>query len=231
MPSCARKHRLTGSLIYHIFNRGNSRKVIFCDESDCIFFKCLLKKYIELFSIQIYHWVIMPNHYHLLLEIAEPRLISRVMAGLNVSYTRHFHRKYETYGLLWQGRFKSQPVQKESYLFACGRYIERNPVRKNIVSVAAEYAHSSARFYCLGENDDITCEDPYFREFGRSLNDAQAHYARYLLGFDRTEESQFRKIDIPLGDRIFVNKLRKERGLYVPAGPGKPRANIIATNC
>ncbi|MEW6100870.1 MAG: transposase, partial [Candidatus Omnitrophota bacterium] len=82
MPSYARKHQLTRSLLYHVFSRSNARLPIFREPYDFSHFITLLKGYAEAFSLTMYHWVIMSNHYHLLLEIPEPEQISRCMAGI-----------------------------------------------------------------------------------------------------------------------------------------------------
>jgi putative transposase len=102
MPYCARKHQLQYSLIYHVYSRSNARVEIFhCDE-DYRYFMCLLYKYASTLDVKVYHWVIMPNHYHLLMEIAEPETISSCMAGLNRSYACYHHRIYHTAGFLYQ---------------------------------------------------------------------------------------------------------------------------------
>jgi putative transposase len=121
MPSYARKHQLTNSLTYHVFNRGNAKDTIFKSAEDCEYFLKPFKKYLRKFTLKIFHWVIMPNHFHLLLEISEPDKIFKFMAGLSLGYTKYHHKKYESCGYLWQGRFKSQPVQKEIYMIACAR--------------------------------------------------------------------------------------------------------------
>ena len=133
MPSYAGKHQLSCSLLYHIYSRSNVRQPIFHEARDFSHFMRLLQHYAKAFDMSIYHWVIMSNHYHLLLEILEPEKISHCMAGLGRAYTHYYHKTYSTAGYLWQGRFKLQPIEKESYLLACGRYIERNPVRVGIV--------------------------------------------------------------------------------------------------
>ena len=104
--------------------------------------------------------------YHFVIELQEPEQISKVMAGLGRAYTHYFHKRYETVGYLWQGRFKMQAIQKEKYLLACGRYIERNPVRAKMVKFAEEYSFSSAQYYCLAKKDGLTTEDPELKNFG-----------------------------------------------------------------
>jgi len=160
MPYLARTHQLNKSLLYHIFNRSNSRVEIFHDIEDYQYFIGLLVDYSENHKFSIYHWVLMPNHYHLLLEIDEPERISSVMAGLARSYVYYHHKKHQSSGHLWQGRFKSQAIQKEFYLLSCGRYIERNPVKASMVDIAERYPYSSAAYYVFGNDDGLTVEDP-----------------------------------------------------------------------
>ncbi len=222
MPSYARRHQLTNSLIYHVFNRSNARSPIFNTENDYRHFKELLIDYSHHFKAKVYHWVIMSNHYHLLLEIDAPEYISKLMAGLNRAYTHYYHKNYFTSGFLWQGRFKLQPMQKERYLIACGRYIERNPVRAGIVLEPQDYFYSSVRFYCHGESDGVTTEDPEFIQFGREIIQRQAAYREFLRNFDTEEEESFANLDAPRGDKEFIKKLIKEHGRYVPRRKGSP---------
>ncbi|MFA4889372.1 MAG: transposase [Candidatus Omnitrophota bacterium] len=228
MPAYARKHQLANSLVYHIFNRSNARIPIFKVERDFRHFIQLLKGYIYTFEIKLYHWVIMSNHYHLLLEIENPDKISKFMAGLNRAYTHYYHKTYLSSGLLWQGRFKLQPVQKERYLIACGRYIERNPVKAGIVLEAADYSYSSANFYCSGMPDGITTENPAFIELGKEITQRQIAYRGFLRNFDTEEEASFANFDQPQGDKEFIKRLIKEHGHYVPRRRGRPIKRIVA---
>ena len=113
MPYLSRTHQLGNSLVYHLFNRGNFRLEIFHDSEDYQYFITLLSNYSKEHSFSLYHWVLMPNHYHLLLEIEEPEKLSSVMSGLARSYVYYHHKKYQLSGHLWQGRFKSQAVEKD----------------------------------------------------------------------------------------------------------------------
>lgn len=227
MPFYARKHQLNNYLIYHIINRGNRRDVVFSCKADYLYFMQLLKDYTLRFNLKIYHWVLMPNHYHILLEITEPELISRCMAGINRSYTCYYHRTYLTAGFLWQGRFKLQPVQKEDYLLACGRYIERNSVRAHLTLEASDYPYSSARFYCLGIEDGLTVEDPLFITFGSEATSRRLAYREFLCNFDTEEESSLRNLEEPLGNKEFVRRLIREHGRFIPKRRGRPTERIV----
>lgn len=224
MPTYARKHQLTDSLVYHIYNRSSNRVPIFQSVDDYHRFKILLRAYSVRFLIKIYHWAIMQNHFHLLIEIENPEKISKVMAGLNRAYTHYYHGKYITAGHLWQGRFKAQAVQKKDYMVACGRYIERNPVKAGIASNAWDYLHSSAQFYCLGIDDGITCEDPTYQEFSRNKEDRKTEYKKFLRDFDAEQEKQFDTMENSVGSLEFMRKLVVENGRIIPRRRGKPRS-------
>ena len=227
MPTYARKHQLNTSLIYHIYNRSNGRIPIFKTKGDLCYFMDLLKRYSLRFGLKIYHWVVMSNHYHLLLELEEPKAISKIIAGLSKAYSCYHHQAYFVTGFLWQGRFKLQPIQKEGYLVACGRYIERNPVRANMVIEGYEYFYSSARFYCLGETDGITTEDPTFPKFGTDLNHRRNAYIEFLRNFDDEEEKSFHDLEQPAGNKEFIRRLLKEKGRFVPRRKGRPSETIV----
>lgn len=229
MPSYARSHQLRNSLTYHLYNRSSGGEFIFKDNQDNEFFKHLLVRYSEEFLLMIYHWVIMSNHYHLLLEIDEPENISPFMAGLNRSYTYYHHRKYADSGYLWQGRFKAQPVQKENYLLACGRYIERNPVRAGIAGSCSEYRYSSAGFYCSGNVDGLTAENPLFCQFGQTKETQRTSYQNFLLKFDNETDAKFAALEEPVGDKEFIKKLLRVNGQYVSRRQGRKPGKICYT--
>ncbi|MFH1190574.1 MAG: transposase [Candidatus Omnitrophota bacterium] len=228
MPAYARKHQLNTSLIYHIYNRSNSQIPIFKKKDDFRYFMDLLKKYSIRFGLTIYHWVILSNHYHLLLELAAPERISKIMAGLSKAYSCYHHSSYLVSGFLWQGRFKLQPVQKEGYLISCGRYIERNPVRAGMVNEAYEYSYSSARFYCLGQADGITAENPLFPEFGIDLTSRHNAYIEFLRDFNNEEEQSFDNLERPVGNKEFIRRLIKENGRFLPRRRGRLAKRIVA---
>lgn len=221
MPGHARRHQLKRSLIYHVYNRGNLKLEIFHSDQDCNHYLNLTKEYIYSFGVKMYHWVLMPNHYHFLLEIEKPENLSSMMAGLSRAYTHYYHSTYDTAGYLWQGRFKSQPIEEGRYLIACGRYIERNPVRAGIVSEASEYRYSSANFYCKAKPDNITTESPAFCEFGEDIFRRQNAYRKFLTEFNPEEERVFEDFENPLGSQEFVRRLIKVNGRYIPRRKGR----------
>lgn len=217
MPYLSRTHQLGNSLLYHLFNRGNFRLEIFHDREDYQYFITLLSKYSKEHNFFLYHWVLMPNHYHLLLEIEEPEKLSSVMSGLARAYVYYYHKKYQSSGHLWQGRFKSQAVEKDLYLLSCGRYIERNPVQAKMTEFAQDYPYSSAGYYVSGKDDGLTKEDPLFVDrFG-----SRAKYREFLMAFAPEEERPFENLELPQGSREFLKRLIKDKGLFLPRRRGR----------
>ncbi|MCP4652651.1 MAG: hypothetical protein GY858_04630 [Candidatus Omnitrophica bacterium] len=216
MPHRSRRNQLSDSLLYHIFNRSHLRIDIFNDDDDFEYFFSLLKRYSVKFDVKIFHWVIMSNHYHFLAEISKPLQMSSFMSGLARAYVSYYKRKYNSVGSLWQGRFKSQAIEKESYYFACARYIERNPVKALKVDNAWDYKHSSAAFYVLNDESKNISKDPIF-ESTYSAKD----YAEYLND-DKEEESEvFNGLEHPRGSAKFLANLHREGNHYYPRKQGR----------
>ena len=229
MPSYARKHQLQKSLVYHIYNRSHRGEFIFKVKEDFEHFAGLLGRLKDSYDIKIYHWVIMSNHFHLCVEFSQPEEMSRILAGVQRAYTHYYNRTHEVFGYLWQGRFKSQAIEKEQYVQACGRYIERNPVRAAMVREAEEYSYSSGRYYCLGTKDGITDANPFIEEFGGSDEEKRINYTRYLRDFDLEEEKSFRRMLQPLGSDAFKARLMKMGGHFLPRRRGNVRKDLICS--
>lgn len=114
--------------LYHVTCRGNERKEIFKDDADRQYFLDALAESLRIYSIQLYSYVLMANHFHLLVETPLGNL-SEFMRHFNITYTGYFNRRHNRAGHLYQGRYKSILVDKDSYLSMLTRYIHLNPVR------------------------------------------------------------------------------------------------------
>jgi REP element-mobilizing transposase RayT len=114
--------------VYHITCRGNARQDIYKDNKDRKAFLEILTESQKIYSIIIYSYVLMSNHYHLLIETPKGN-ISDYMRHLNMRYTSHYNRRHKKVGHVFQGRYKGILVDKETYLTMLSRYIHLNPVR------------------------------------------------------------------------------------------------------
>lgn len=114
--------------VYHITCRGNERKDIYKDDKDRKTFLELLTESAKIYSIKIYCYVLMSNHFHLLIETPRGNL-SEFMRHFNIRYTSHYNIRHKRSGHLYQGRYKGILVDKDTYLAMLSRYIHLNPVR------------------------------------------------------------------------------------------------------
>ena len=136
--------------LYHVISRGNQRQRIYKDDEDCRRFQALLGEVVKRHSITLYAYVLMPNHFHLLLEVGRTPL-SKAMQSLLYRYTRHFNQHYRKIGHLFQGRYRAILCDRDNYLMELIRYLHLNPVRAGLISDPSRYQWSSHREYLRGE--------------------------------------------------------------------------------
>ena len=132
--------------LYHVTARGNERKPIYRSDDDRRQFLRVLAEVVDRFQLLLHAYVLMDNHYHLLVETLEPNL-RRAMHRLNGVYAQWFNRRHQRVGHFLQGRYKAPLVQQDAYLIELSRYIHLNPVRAGVVARANDYEWSSARAY------------------------------------------------------------------------------------
>ncbi len=118
--------------VYHVINRGNEKSAIFNDDEDRNCFLKILAQSSKIYNIKLYCFVLMKNHFHLLVETPLGNL-SEFMRHFNITYTSHYNRRHSQVGHLYQGRYKSILVEKDSYLTMVSRYIHLNPARTALV--------------------------------------------------------------------------------------------------
>jgi len=113
---------------YHVTCRGNDRRAIFRDDHDRTRFLERLRSALEIFSVRVHTYVLMSNHFHLIVETPKANL-SEFMRQFNISYTGYYNRQHRRLGHLYQGRFKAIVVDQDSYLLELSRYVHLNPIR------------------------------------------------------------------------------------------------------
>ena len=133
--------------VYHVMARGNERRAIFFDDQDRRRFLETLAEMVEQFGVRVHAYCLMPNHYHLVVETPRGNL-SRAMGWLQVAYTVRFNRQHRRSGHLFQGRYKAQVVEADSYAQGLVLYVHLNPVRprRKTAALAAERAAELSRY-------------------------------------------------------------------------------------
>lgn len=128
---------------YPVLNRGNGRAEVFHKDGDFTSFLQRMAEANERLPLRILAYALLPNHFHLVLWPRGDGDLSRWMQWLLTSHVRRYHRHYHGSGHVWQGRFKAFPIQQDEHLLTVLRYVERNPLRANLVRKAENWAWSS----------------------------------------------------------------------------------------
>ena len=137
--------------LYHVFSRGNNQQDIFVTDDDRYLFLDTLGQMSERYDIDIFAYVLMDNHYHLLLRTPKANL-SRSMQWLGTTYTRRFNLEHFQIGHLFQGRYKSILVENDAYLMQLSYYIHNNPLHAGIVKRLIDYRWSSYPAYAYNRS-------------------------------------------------------------------------------
>jgi REP element-mobilizing transposase RayT len=136
--------------LYHVLSRGNEKQNIVTNDDDRKLFLATAGEMAERFEIDLFVFVLMDNHYHLLFRTNRANLC-RSMQWFGATYTKRFNLRHNRSGHLFQGRFKNMLVQNNAYLLQLSYYIHRNPLRAGMVRRLADYNSSSYRAYVCGK--------------------------------------------------------------------------------
>lgn len=218
------------NLPFHVLNRGNNRQIVFREEEDFVYFVKLLKRYKKELKFKLYHFCLMPNHLHFVIEPTIEGSLSKIMLRLTLAYTWYFNHKYGGVGHAWQGRFKSSLLDKEDYFIWCGLYNELNPVRAGLVARPEDWRWSSYRFYAFGEIDPLMEGlidiDPYYLQLGRSDDERQKKYRENVEGVMKEEflKNIRKQLDRGIfGGVEFVKEMSERFKIKLPRPRGRPR--------
>ena len=194
--------------IYHVISRGNGGQDIFLTDDDRETFLGLLEVLSGRFNIEIYAYVLMGNHYHVLLKTIEANL-SKAMQWFGTTYTRKFNLNHHSNGHLFQGRFKSIIVENDAYLMRLSCYIHRNPLRAGIVDRIAEYKWSSYLFYGYKKKGPDWLKTSVILDY-LSKSDLYKAYRKKMQEYAEENQSVWEDVKHGLiyGSQDFVDKLK-----------------------
>lgn len=147
-----------GGYAYHILNRGNGSGTVFHKDGDFLAFLDLLVTAKRKFPVKVFCLCLMSNHFHLVVQPESEATLSPFMQWWLTSHVRRYHQHYGSHGHVWQGRFKSFPIQQDGHLLTVLRYVLRNPVRAGLVEHAIHWPWSSLRLPEL--SDPLPIETP-----------------------------------------------------------------------
>jgi len=148
---------------HHITQRGNYRQIVFEADADYMQYLEWLKEYSNKYALAIWAYCLMGNHVHFVCVPGENDSLARTFNTLHMRYSQYVNRRRKTGGHLWQGRFYST-ILDETHVYAAVRYVENNPVRAGIVSMAEDYRWSSAWEHIERSVDGIVSRGCYLLE-------------------------------------------------------------------
>jgi putative transposase len=217
---------------HHIIQRGNDRQAIVRDEEDCQRFIAWLKECAKFYRVAVHAYVLMPNHVHLLATPIDKEGLAQMMQRLGRYYVPWFNHKYQRYGGLFQGRFRTSLIDTEQYFLACSRYIELNPVRAHIVANPLDYAWSSYAHHAGARVDPLVSDHPLFWALGNTPFQREAAYIALVdqgIAPDELERITLSLIrSVPLGSQAFKEQLeRTTQRQILPAKRGRPLKNSL----
>lgn len=220
MPRTARAS--IGGHFYHVINRGNARNTVFHCNDDYLNFFHLLGDAYEHLPLDVLAFCLMPNHFHLVLRPYQDGELSRWMQWLMTSHVRRHHRRYETDGRIWQGRFKAFPIQKDDHLITVIRYVERNALRSNLVKRAEDWRWGSL-YYRV--NGDIC---PFLASMPVALKD---DWTAFVNSAESSGELETLRRSVnrgsPFGRSHWKIRIAKQLQLESTLRPrGRPRKNL-----
>ena len=165
--------------VYHVMLRGNAGQEIFFDDEDRCHFYLLLQEGVSRFGHRIHGFCLMGNHVHLAVQVGEESL-SKIMQNLSFRYTRWVNRKQKRVGHLFQGRYKSILVDKDSYLLELVRYIHLNPVRAKMVRQPSAFPWSGHRCYLGKDALPWLHTEWVLGQFGKRINTCRKRYEEFV---------------------------------------------------
>ncbi|HHV16607.1 MAG TPA: transposase [Gelria sp.] len=198
--------------MYHVIQRGNNREFIFGRPKERDYLIKQVGNSVEVDGVTVFAYVVMSNHYHLLLR-TDGEFLSKVMHRINTRYSRYFNYDSgrDRTGVVFEGRYKAALVQNDDYLLTLVRYVHRNPVRAGIVSRPCDYQWSSDANYRQqgsrpGEGDFVNY-DFILRMFSDKKQVALREYDRFMENDDGKDWE-----NIPyVGDDTFAQLVEPKR--------------------
>ena len=212
---------------HHVIQRGNNRQPIVLDETDRRMLYSLWLEESQRHKVAVNAYVLLDNHFHMLLTPPSDEAMSLMMQSVGRSYVRYFNKRHNRSGTLWEGRYKSSLIDSEAYLLTCMAYIDLNPVRAGLSESAEDFSWSSYK-HLAGQNiDKLVTPHALYWGLGNTPFAREAAYAEFVAGGlsaatqkDLTESALKGRV---VGRPDFLTSLEKStRRQILPQKAGRP---------
>lgn len=149
-----------GGVCYHVINRSSGRARIFDSAGDYRYFIHAIQRTQEHLQLEIHAVCLMPNHFHFVVRPQADRDLGKWMQRLMTTHVRWHHARVNSYGPLWQGRYKAFPIQQDEHLLTVMRYVERNALRAGIANCAESWPWGSLNWRLGGRFQRLLAPSP-----------------------------------------------------------------------
>ena len=212
---------------HHVIQRGNNRQAIFASNADHQMLLALLDENARKFSVAMHAYVLMTNHFHLLVTPSTTDGLPQMMQAVGRRYVRYFNDRQARSGTLWEGRYRSTLIETDRYLLACMVYIDLNPVRAGMVRDPGDYLWSSHGHYAGLRSDKMLTPHPLFWALGNTPFSREAAYAELVHAGTSLEQQQALTRSTlngwALGSDRFIKELQTHTDRRpVQNSPGRP---------
>jgi len=203
--------------------------VVFAGNDDYQYYLDTLQEWKSELGCKVYAFCLMTNHVHLVVDPGNhPENLSLLMKRLAGRQTRFVNKMEKRSGSLWEGRFKSSPINANEYLLACCRYVELNPLRAGMVEEPWQYPWSSCRAKAGFAELPWLDLDPFYMSFGNTFENRAAEYRTWLRETIPENELQLIREATQRGEltgnRMFEREISEKLGRRIELrGPGRPR--------
>ena len=212
-----------GNTVYHVLNRANGRVQIFHTEADYQHFESLLLEGVMLVDMRILAYCIMPNHWHLILQPYNDGDMSEFMRWVTTTHVRQRRTKTKSVGEghLYQGTYKSFPIEEDYHLNTVIRYVEQNPLRAKLISRAEEWQWSSLYRRQRNSKEDQKLLAPLPTELPLNYNES----VNEILSEDNVGQVRHSIVKgTPYGGASWIEKMVENYNLgSTLRGPGRPK--------
>lgn len=198
--------------IYHLIQRGNNRKFIFEQKEDKEFLLELIKEYREIMGFWLFGYVIMGNHYHLIIKLSDTPLRT-IMHRLNNQFSKNYNRKNKRTGHVFENRYKGILVIDDKYLLSLLRYVHQNPVSANMCKNITDYYWSSDKYYRENIKQGMVDIGFILNMFANNRQEALRSYVDFMDENKKEDIAVFEEVDVIGGvnTSMLDDYLKRER--------------------
>ncbi|NOQ52123.1 MAG: transposase [Desulfuromonadaceae bacterium] len=217
---------------HHIIQRGHNRQVVFSAEDDYRCYLDNLAEWKEAYECKIYAFCLMTNHVHLVINPGEnPENLGKLMKRIAGRQTRYINRQEGRSGTLWEGRFKSSPIDSNGYLLACCRYVEMNPVVAGICADPADYPWSRCRSKVSAKEIEWLDLDPLYKSLAPLDDERRKRYREFLSETISDQEREMMSRAVQRGQLTggasFIDEIERRLNRRIELrGQGRPRKAV-----